>query len=243
MNEQLATIQQQPPTTGALIAAAIQSGITKENVDVVERLCALKEREQKADAERAFAAAFAALQSETPKITACKVVPDREGNAKYSYAPYEEIWKAVRPLLTKYNFAVSYDQDIADGRVIVTCKLSHIGGHSQSNRFQCRIGSGPPKASEAQGDGAATTYAKRFALCAALGIMIEQNDTDGKNEGSGERITAEQAEDFRARCLATNTDALKFCKWLAGPDATSFDEIPANRWADGDAQLKKREKK
>jgi hypothetical protein len=212
--------------------------MTAENVGVVKTLCELKEREEKRRGEQEFAAAFAKLQTETPKIAAQKAVPDNSGNVRYKFAPYEDIMRAVRPLLSKYGFAVTYDQDIADGRVIVTCTLLHTGGHSRSNKFACRIGSGPPKASEAQGDGAATTYAKRFALCAALGITIETDDSDGRNEGDLATITPEQAADFRLRCEEVSIDMAKFVKWL-GVD--SFDDIKAKDWERADEQIRKRE--
>lgn len=235
MTQELATIPQKQPSTADLIGAVIQTGITPESVSVVERLVALKERETKADAERQFATAFAALQMETPKIQAQKAVPDNAGNIRYKFAPYEDIWRAVRPLLNKHGFAVSYDQDIADTRVVVTCKLTHIGGHSQSNRFQCRIGSGPPKASEAQGDGAATTYAKRFALCAALGISIEQ-DTDGADPN--ETVTQQQADSLKSRCIDSNSDIVRFLKFLK---VEKFEDILAKDYGKADSALRMKE--
>jgi hypothetical protein len=231
-------VPQGVPSTGALIAAVIQSGITADNVDVIERLCALKEREEARDAAREFADSFSQLQTETPKIVACKAVPDNSGNVRYSYAPYEDIMKAVRPLLAKYGFSISYDQDILEGRVIVTCKLKHKAGHSESNKFACRIGSGPPKASEAQGDGAATTYAKRFALCAALGITIERDDSDGRDGGDTSTITEKQAADFRLRCEAVGIVPAKFLKWL---QADRFEDIRAKDYDMANAEIAKRE--
>lgn len=241
MTQELATIQPPPPSTLSLIEGVLKTGLTADSVGVVERLVALKEREDKANAEREFARAFALLQTETPKIQAQKIVPgSTEGSVRYKFAPYEDIIRAVRPLLSKYGFAITYDQDIDDKRVIVTCTLMHTGGHSRSNKFACRIGSGPPKASEAQGDGAATTFAKRYALCAALGITIESDDTDGRNEGDGTTITREQAADLRLRCEETGADMTKFCKWLG---VTSFDDIKAVDWERADAQLRKRAQK
>lgn len=241
MSTELATIPEANPSTGSLIAAVIQSGISKENVDVVERLVALKEREDARQAERDFAKDFTALQIETPKITASKAVPDKHGNLKYKFAPYEDIMREVRPLLAKHGFAITYGQDVAEGRVIVTCTLMHRSGHSQTNKFACRIGSGPPGSSEAQGDGAATTYAKRFALCAALGITIE-SDTDGKNEGDGAAITPEQAADLRLRCEEA-TPPIDMVRFLKVFNVTSFDDIPAADYGRADDLLRRRAKK
>jgi hypothetical protein len=239
MKNELATTQPQASTVD-LIRAVIDSGINAESVGVVERLVALREREQALAAEREFAAAFAKLQADMPQIVASKAVPDNSGAVRYTYAPYEEIMTKARATLTECGFGITFDTSIADGRVTVTCTLIHSSGHSRSNKFQCRIGSGPPKASEAQGDGAATTYAKRFALCAALNIVVEQDDSDARNEGDLTTITREQAADLRLRCEETTTDMQKFCTWLG---VTSFDDIKAKDWERADAKLKERAKK
>jgi len=232
--------QQVTPSTGQLLAAVVQGGITGQNVDVLERIVALKEREDKREAERLFADAFADLQAEMPKIEAKKIVPgSRQDEVRYRYAPYEEIMRQVQPFLARHGFAVTFDTEIKEPRVEVTCTLIHRSGHSRSNKQGARIGKGPPGSSEAQGDGAATTYAKRFALCAALNIVVEQ-DSDGRDADSGDTITKEQAADLRLRCEETSTDMAKFCRWLG---ASGFESIRASDWERADAKLKEREAK
>lgn len=239
MKNELANTQPQASTVD-LIRAVIDSGINAESVGVVERLVALKEREQASWAEREFASAFAKLQANMPQIVACKAVPDNTGAVRYTYAPYDEIMTKARPVLTECGFGITFDTSIADGRVTVTCTLIHSSGHSRSNKFQCRIGSGPPKSSEAQGDGAATSYAKRFALCAALNIVVEQDDNDGRSEGDLTTITAEQAAELRLACEETKTDMHKFCAWLG---ASGFDDIKAKDWERASAKLQERAKR
>jgi hypothetical protein len=230
--------QKHQPTTLDLMAATLAAGITPETVGVMERLCALQERQEQKAAERDFAAAFAQLQSDMPQIVACKPVPDNSGNVRYSYAPYEEIMGKARSALNRNGFAITFDTDIADGRVIATCTLIHTGGHSRSNKFACRIGQGPPKASEAQGDGAATTYAKRFALCAALNIVIE-HDSDARGEG-GDTVTEEQAEKIRKLCSEVKADAGRFFAWVGAAD---FEQVPASKYSDAIAMLERRRNK
>ena len=216
----------------------IQSGqITPEHVDVLGKMMDLYERNEKRQAEKDFAAAFVKLQTEMPQIVACKAVPGNDGTIRYKFAPFEEIMTKARPILSACGFGITFDTDIAEGRVTATCTLMHTGGHSISKKFACRIGSGPPKASEAQGDGAATTYAKRFALCAALNIVVETDD-DARGEGT-DTITPEQAESLRARCVATKSSESKF---LAFADAESFYTILASNYAKLDDVLSKREK-
>jgi hypothetical protein len=125
----------------------------------------------------------------------------------------------VAPLLQRHGFTVTFSTDYKEARLLKTCTLQHVGGHARSNTFAVRIGSGPPKASEAQADGAASTYAKRFALCDALNIVIDV-DLDARAEG--ETITAEQADELERRVKETNSDQARF---LAYAGAQSYAEI------------------
>ncbi len=232
---QLATIQPEPSTAG-LIEAVIKSGINSESVSVVERLVALKEREQKTVAEREFSSDFAKMQADMPPIEACKVVANRDGTPRYKYAPLQDIMAQARGVLTANGFAITFDTEQKDEkRIEVTCTLIHRGGHSRSTRFPCRVGSGPGGCSEAQADGAATTYAKRFALCAALNIVIEQ-DTDGADPN--ETITPAQAESLRQRCLDCGADLARFVKFLK---VEKFDDIRAKDFGKADAALRIKE--
>lgn len=202
----------QQPSILTILSAAVEGGVTSENVAVVKELLAMRRDEEAHQAQKDFAHAFAKLQAEMPRIEAVKAVPDNSGGVRYMYAPYTEIMTKARDVLTACGFAITFDTDIMDGRVIATCTLIHTSGHSRSNKFACRIGSGPPKSSEAQGDGAATTYAKRFALCAALNIVVEAVDNDAGREG--DEIDKAQADELKALIEETNPPMPDVLAWL-----------------------------
>lgn len=208
----------------AVLQAAVQGGVTAENVAVVKELVALQERMEAREAEKAFARAFNALQAEMPPVQAVKPVPDRDGNIKYHFAPYEHIMEQVRPFLLKHGFAVSFSMTADEGRITQTCKLSHVEGYSQSNSSSVRIGKGPPGSSETQGDGAASTYAKRFAFCDALNIVIEKDNdgtpTDARNIGAP--IAADKVVYLRELVRETKSDEAKF---LAFARVSKYEEI------------------
>lgn len=211
-----------------MLEAVLEKGLTADNVGAVERLVELYERMQAKDAEKQFAAAFVALQSEMPAIQASKSVPDKYGNIKYKFAPYEMIMEIVRPLLEKHGFTLTFSMNISEGRVIQSCTLTHVGGHSRTNQFMARIGSGPPGSSDAQADGAASTYAKRFALCNALNIITEQ-DTDGKDDArsDGEPISKDKAAYLRELVKDTGSNEAQFLQFAG---ASSYDTIGSARY-------------
>lgn len=242
--ESAITAQTAPQLSQAPVAqmlqAVIDKGVTAENVAVMEQLVSLYERMQLRDAEKQFAAAFAALQSEMPAVQATKPVPDKFGNIKYHFAPYEEIMATVKPLLLKHGFTITFSMSFSEGRVIQACTLQHVGGHSRTNQFMARIGSGPPGSSEAQGDGAASTYAKRFALCNALNIVTEV-DTDGRTDArnEGEPITQDKAIYLRELVKETKADEAAFLKFAG---ASKYEEISSTKYDMLVAALRKKAK-
>lgn len=227
----------QEPSIGSMLHAVIEKGVTPENVAVLDKMFDLYERTQAKDAERAFASAFVELQAEMPAVEATRSVPNNDGTLRYKFAPYEEIMETVRPFLKKHGFTVTFDTDVADGRMIVICTLMHVGGHNRSNKFAVRIGRGAPGTNEMQADGGAKTYAKRGALCDALNIIVEHDD-DGRAEGA--TISSEKAEELKRRIAACNADQARFLK-LAG--AQSFEQIPAEKLDILEEMLRKKEAK
>jgi hypothetical protein len=223
--DRLAVVQ---PTPLELMRQVIERGITAESVGVMERLVNLDREMKKDAAAREFNAAFNALQSKMPAVEADRPVPDKSGNVKYLYAPFESIMAQVKPLLLAHGFALSFSMDFKDGRVIQHCTLSHIGGHSRTNTFMARVGGGPPGSSEAQGDGAASTYAKRFALCGALNIVIER-DTDGRPDArnEGTPISEDQALYLRDLVKQTKSNESAFLKYAGAP---TYEEIGSQRF-------------
>lgn len=170
----------QEPSVALMLQNAlnsIQSGeITAQHVEVLSRMMDLYERNEKREAEKAFAAALVELQSETIRVQATKAVdPKPDGSCRYRFAPYEEIMATVQPMLTRHGFSITFDTDEGESRLTSVCTLTHKCGHSRANKFAVRY-TKPPGSSDAQGDMSTKSYAKRGALCDALNITIDHDD-------------------------------------------------------------------
>ena len=240
-NEELAlNDERRAPTPLALMQQVIAAGITPESVGVMERLVAL-DREMKRDAAAVeFAGAFSRLQNALKGFKPTKSVPDKNGGVRYSYVPYEQIMREVQPLAEREGLSISFSTDFADGRIVQTCTLTHVSGHSKDYKSFVRAGAGPYGASETQADGAAMTYAKRYALCNALNITVER-DSDGldaRNEGKA--ITFEQAETLRELAKEVGADIPAFLKFAG---ASKFEEIGSARFDALFAALQKKARK
>ncbi len=200
-----------------MLAAVIDKGVTSENVAAIEKLVGLYERMELRDAEKQFSAAFVALQSDLPVIVATTIIPNRG-----KYERFEDVMRVVGPLLVKHGFTVSFSMDFREGRILETCTLRHVGGHSQSNSFAVRTGKAD---SDTQADCKAATTAKRNALLNCLNIVIRQDAlTDEDNDATleGDLISRDQVQYLKEQVEETKSDAAKF---LALAGVTSFEEI------------------
>lgn len=215
---------------------SIQSGdITGQHVEVLSRMMDLYERNEKREAEKAFASALVDLQGETIRVKATKAVdPKPDGTCRYRFAPYEEIMAIVQPMLTRHGFSITFDTEEGDARLNSTCTLTHKGGHSRANRFAVRYGK-PPGSSDAQGDMSTKSYAKRGALCDALNIIIDHDD-DARMVGK--LIGKALGEDLRARVKACGANEEAFLKFAG---AANYESIPDDRFDALDLMLTRKE--
>ncbi len=134
------------------------------------------------DTITAWAAAFVAAQAEMPEISKARraTIRTRDGGQyAYSYADLPAILAAVSPVLAKHGLGVAQSVEVVDGGVAVRTRLYHVGGHVEEF--------GPlvlPAGEDARAVGSAVTYARRYSLCAALGISADEDDdaaTAGKS--------------------------------------------------------------
>jgi hypothetical protein len=123
-----------------------------------------------------FAKAFAAFQGEVnnPKLTATNP------HFKAKYAPLSEVLSVVRPILAKHGLSVHQDVGNEEDKVKVITTLYHESGeYLESSPFCIPAGRGG-KPADAQGFGAAASYAKRYQLQACIGVAADEDD-DGES--------------------------------------------------------------
>lgn len=236
----------QPPagaaavTAGALLQAAVAANL---GVEGVKALAEIWEREQTRQAEIAFNRAFARVQSELPKIVPTGRVVSGTNDAKktrYWFAEFDNILDIVQPVLSANGFALAFDTVRGPESITAKCTLMHADGHSRTNQFTVRVGSGPIGTNEAQADGSARSFAKRYALADALNLNIERNgDDDGASAVRGGAITASQAADLRAMLEEVGRTEPGLCA-IYGVD--SVDNLPASLYEPACKMLRRAQK-
>ena len=230
------------PSAADILSGIVRAGVTSENVSAMKEVVAMMERQEDKNAEKAFAAAFVKLQAAVKTVKALRPVTVN-GTVRYMFAPFEDLMDGVAPHLEANGFSISFSTEYSgEGRLIKTIHMMHIGGHTKTNNYAVKIGKPMGGNSEAQMETMASTTAKRGALCDALNIVVEkyQQDSDARNEGSTEKISAAEADDLRRRvrdCKANEADFLK----LAG--VKTFDDVPQAAFHILDELLARKERK
>ena len=102
---------------------------------------------------------------------------------KSKYADLASVWDACRGPLGKYGLSVCQMPETTDAGIVVNTILMHSSGEWISSELRMR-----PVKDDPQGLGSAITYARRYALAAAVGIAPE--DDDG-NQASGKSAKSE----------------------------------------------------
>lgn len=161
------------------------------SMETIERLVALQERMREQWARSQFFESLAAFQAEVPPIARSKAVKEKSGQGtRYHYAPYEDIVRTIGPYLDRHGFSHTEDTEMmpmskeeaanwgkSKGWLIATCSVHHRGGHTKTSTFRVPIGS--DFMTIQQEFGAASTFAKRYAILNALGLATGGEDTDG----------------------------------------------------------------
>jgi hypothetical protein len=168
-NEDMPPVVTEGPTLLAVISRAAADPQT--DVEKMERLMAMYERIESKRAETAFSDALAQMQDELPSI-------GERGSAagRYTYALWEGINAAIKPVLKRHGFALSFRTDFADG-IAVTGVLSHSGGHKIETTIKL-----PPDTSgnkpAVQAVASSVSYGKRYAAGALLNLTSHGEDDD-----------------------------------------------------------------
>jgi hypothetical protein len=143
------------------------------------------------------------------------VSKDKSGYG-YKYADLAQILEAVRPLLSKHGLSVVQMPGKSDSGVTVTTMLLHSSGQWVQSETQLPMDTAA-KMSAAQAAGSVITYARRYALAAALGIAQEDDDAAKPESGyaaANKVVAASQASSAKKAAPASaqkGIDWQKFC--------------------------------
>ena len=213
----------------ASILDVIARAANDPNTDVakMEKLLEMYERISSKQAEAEFNKAMTACQKAMRPIAADASNPQTHSK----YASYNALDKALRPIYTENEFAISYDT--ADSP-----KPDHIrvvayvtrGGYSRSYQVDMpadgKGAKGGDVMTKTHAAGAAMSYGSRYLLKMIFNVAVGEDDRDG-NEPA-ETLSDEQIANIEALITETASDKAKFLRYLK---VQSLEAIPAKSYS------------
>jgi hypothetical protein len=222
-------------------------------VDKLERLVSLQERVMAKNAEAEFHAALSEMQAELPTIGERGGIKDRAGNVQSSYALWEDVNRAILPILKKHGFSLTFRQESKENAICVTGVLAHRNGHSERTSITLPADTSGSK-NAVQAVGSSVSYGKRYTAGMLLNLTSCGEDDDGKRAGVGPAVSDDQIANINAlldECTPSrpNEEARKqarakteahFLKYLGGVGKIALANvasIPAKMYEDAIAAL------
>jgi hypothetical protein len=205
----------------AMIQMAVDKGMPAEQLR--EFLAARREWEGD-EARKLYSQAIAEFQSR------CPIIEKGDKAHNKAYAAMDRIWRTIRPLLDETGLSVVWTANtLTEYGLRIEGEIRHKAGHAVPISYDLPMPDKVTGQNAAQQMGSATTYAKRYALCSALGIVTGEDD-DGLAAGTS-YVTKEQADELVAilDTLEFRRDALEAMLEYAGCDTIA--DIPADKFA------------
>lgn len=202
---------------------------TSPDIDMarIEKMLELKERWDANEARKAYTAAMAAFKANPPTILKDKHVKfqTQKGVTEYDHATLGGACDAIIKGLSEHGISHRWDVAQNDGRVRVTCILTHALGHSESVSMHGPIDDSGGK-NAIQAIASSVSYLERYTLFAATGLASQDMDDDG--QGAGEpKISEKQAADLKALITEGGGDMAKALRFMK---VASLAEIPAKNY-------------
>ena len=210
-----------------ILRAAMERGA---DVATLDRLLGLVERERANQAAAAYNAAVVRFQAE------CPVIARGDTANGMAYSRMDRIWRTIRPLMEKCGLAVTWEGVEIEGQECrITGHLRHALGHAVALSHRIPIPEANRGTNATQRAGSAETYAKRYALCSALGIQTGQDD-DANGVAQTALDDGAKAE-IETLLRESRADRPAFFRWAG---CESLEDFPAAKYGAAVAALRQK---
>jgi len=228
------TIETTTPAT--LLEIAVTQGA---DLDKLEKLMALQERWEANEARKAYHVAMAGFKSNPPTITKDKHVSfkTQKGVTEYDHTTLGHLTSAISAALSVHGLTAAWETGQEDKAITVTCRITHISGHSESTSLTAHPDDSGGK-NRIQAVGSTISYLQRYTLMALCGIAAQDQDDDG-NSAVG-TITGEQAVELFALLEKSGADLDGFLKFFKVED---LEALPAKDLTRAKTMLQEKIKK
>lgn len=216
----------------SIIQHALDKGITGEQLTLfTNSIAKIEERK----AARVFADAITAFQRDCPQIEKIKEggKTNDSDRAAYHYAPYEHLMSVAGPHMSRNGIVPTFTfDDGPPGFIKVTCRI-RVGIHQEPTTLTLPIPQGNRLVNASQLMGQALSYAKRYAISAALNIVTKDEDKDGAD--LLDTLIAEEVEEIESELEDRGDDNskslfLSYASKKAGRTIEAIENIPRSMY-------------
>jgi len=165
-----------------LAAAALVQADGNMDVAKLKELLDLQERWDATQAKKAFVRAMAEFKANPPEILKDRHVKytTSKGITEYDHATLNNVTTIINKVLSNHGLTASWITEQVDKEIKVTCKVTHVDGHSEETSLTAAPDASGGKNS-IQAIGSTVTYLRRYTLEAITGIASKDiGDDDGK---------------------------------------------------------------
>lgn len=211
------------------LAEFMQGVLRDPNVpaDKLDQLWRMRKELLAEEHREAFDAAFAKMHAELPQVRRDGLI-DLSGKGLVKFAKWESMDKAIRPILAKYGFALSFTTVSTDKGLLIRGELMREG-HSRVAEIPLPPDVGPGRNS-LQAVGSAISYGKRYLAEMLLNIVRCGEDDDGKSAAPNDApVTADEAKTLAKLVKQLNETEQRFLETFK-LGVGKFAEIPAREY-------------
>ena len=183
------SLEWKPSIENAIVPAGpnalVQMAIDKDfDLDRLQQLIDMRDREEAKKAEREYIAAMNRCQQKMPIV-----VRDAENQQTRSkYARLENVASAMRPVYTSEGFTLEFSEGVSElpNHRRIVCEVSHDGGHKKNVHLDSPIddvgAQGKANKTAIQGLGSLVSYLRRYLTLMIFNVVVADEDNDGNNQ-------------------------------------------------------------
>jgi hypothetical protein len=158
------------------------------------------------------------------------------GKTSYSHATLGNVTSKINAALSVHGLSAGWTTEQKEKAIIVTCKITHEMGHSESTSLTAYPDDSGNKNS-IQAIGSTITYLERYTILALTGLATHDQDDDAEN-AEVKYLTEEQRSRLVDAIADTGVDSVEFLKWLGYESIEAIEEKDYNRAIAGLKQKK-----
>ena len=160
-------------------------------------------------------------------------IKNRNGGIQSTYALWEDINEAVRPVLHAHGFGLSFRTRQDGATLTITGVLSHRDGHAEEASITLPHDASGSK-NAVQAIGSSVSYGKRYTAGELLNLTSRGDDDDGAAAGAN-TISEGQYHELRNLIEEAGADEARFAAFMK---VQHLEELPAAAFSAAVAALR-----